>query len=146
MLATVPQVLRDRTLLRGDESVHEWLGRTGVEHRSAALYGAIDVANAPRRNYYGYLSILQALGDMLDTSVDLHAFPCAHELNLADHGSVGVELRYSAGALGLALVFENHPGDVLYSGAGGAGSIAMLAILTAIAVPACQDYVQRASE
>ena len=144
ILTTVPQVLRDRTALRGGATVSGWLSQTGVEQESAALFGAIDVANAPRRNYYSYLSILQALGDMLDTTVDLHAFPSVHELNLADHGSVGVELRYSDGTLGMVFVFENHPGDILYSGAGGAGSIAMLAVLTAIAVPAYQDYVERA--
>ncbi len=112
ILATVPQTLRDRIALIGEQDVADWLGRTGVAHDSAAVFGAIEIANAPRRNYYAYLTLLQAMGDALDTDVDLHSFPSAHELGLADHGSIGMEMHYGDGSLGLALVFENYPGDV----------------------------------
>ncbi|MEN1728079.1 MAG: hypothetical protein AAGJ52_06530, partial [Pseudomonadota bacterium] len=136
LLASVPQVLRDRITLAGEESVADWLSSTGVAHERAALFGAIEIDDAPRRNYYSYLTLLQALGDILETDVDLHAFPSAHELGMADQGSVGVEVHYADGTLGLGLLFENHPGDVIYSGAGGLTGIAVVGILAAIAIPA----------
>jgi len=144
-LATVPQTLRDRIALSGEQGVADWLGQTGVAHDSAAVFGAIEIANAPRRNYYAYLTLLQAMGDVLDINVNLHGFPSAHELELADHGSVGMEMHYSDGSLGLALVFENHPGDVIYSGTGGIAGMAMVGALAAIAIPAYQDYAERAT-
>ncbi|OAB60588.1 hypothetical protein AY599_13485 [Leptolyngbya valderiana BDU 20041] len=144
VLAAVPQILRDRLALAGETRVDEWLNGAGVDQSTAAVFSAIEVADAPMRNYYSYLTLLQALGDILDTEVDLNGFPSAHELGLADHGSVGMELRYSDGTLGLGLVFENHPGDVMYSGAGGLTGIALVGILAAIAIPAYQDYAERA--
>jgi hypothetical protein len=144
VLAAVPQILRDRLALAGETRVGDWLTGAGVNQPTAAVFGAIEVADAPMRNYYSYLTLLQALGDVLETEVDMNAFPSAHELGLADHGSVGMEIQYSDGTLGLALVFENHPGDVIYSGAGGLTGIAVVGILAAVAVPAYQDYAQRA--
>jgi hypothetical protein len=144
VLAAVPQILRDRLALAGETGVNDWLNGTGVDQSTAAVFGAIEVADAPMRNYYSYLTLLQALGDVFDTEVDLNGFPSAHEMGLADHGSVGMEIHYSEGTLGLGLVFENHPGDVLYSGAGGLAGIAVVGTLAAIAIPAYQDYAKRA--
>jgi hypothetical protein len=145
ILAAVPQVLRDRRTLSGEQNLSDWLDRTGVSHADAAAFGAIEIADAPRRNYYSYLTLLQALGDVFETPVDLHAFPSAQELGLAREGSIGIEMTWSSDTLGLGLIFENHPGDLMYSGAGGLGGIAMLGIVAAVAVPAYQDYVQRAA-
>jgi hypothetical protein len=143
ILAAVPQVLRDRLTLSGEQTAADWLANKGLTATSA--FGAIEVANAPRRNYYTYLALLQGLGDIFDTPIDLHAFPSAHELGLATRGGIGFEATWADGTVGLGLVFENHPGELLYSGAGGFGGVAMVAILAAIAIPAYQDYVDRAA-
>jgi len=145
ILAVVPQVLRDRIALGSEQSVAGWLDRTGVSHAGASAFAAIQVADAPRRNYYSYLTVLQAMGDVFNTPIDLHAFPSAHELDLPDHGSIGLEMTWSGDTIGLGLVFENHPGDLMFSGAGGLGGLTVVSILAAIAVPAYQDYVQRAA-
>jgi len=144
VLAAVPQILRDRLALAGETGVNDWLNGAGLNQGTAAVFAAIEVADAPMRNYYSYLTLLQALGDVLDTEIDLNGFPSAHELGLADHGSVGMEVQYADGAFGLGLVFENHPGDVIYSGAGGLTGIAVVGVLAAIAIPAYQDYAERA--
>ena len=145
ILAAVPQVLRDRITLSGDQTVADWLDGTGVSHQQASAFGPIEIADAPRRNYYSYLTLLQAMGDVLDMEIDLYGFPSAHDLGLPDHGSIGMEMTWSGDTLGLGLVFENHPGDMMYSGAGGFGGIAVVGVLAAIAIPAYQDYAKRAA-
>ncbi|AKS40842.1 pilin [Wenzhouxiangella marina] len=144
ILANVPQILHDRLAYPGDTSVGDWLARAGLNPGQATLFGAVRADGAPQRNYYAYLSTLQALGDMLDTQVDLSPFPSARSLELADAGTVGLELSYTEQTIELGLAFENHPGDLFYSGGGGMAGIAVAGMLAAIAIPAYQDYTKRA--
>lgn len=142
LVAAVPQVLMARLDHPGDMAVGEWLSASGVETGRAALFGALRTADAPRRNYYAYISALLSVADMLETEIDVTAFPTARELNLPETGTVGFALDYADGRLGASVAFENHPGDLLY--AGGMSGLATVGILLAVAVPAYQEYLTRA--
>lgn len=143
LVAAVPQVLMARLDHPGDTGVGDWLDGAGVDTRRAGLFGAMRIDDAPRRNYYTYISALLGVADMLEAEIDVNAFPTARELDLPEAGTVGFALDYARGRLGATLVFENHPGDLLYAG-GGLGTIAAAGILAAIAIPAYQDYTVRA--
>lgn len=145
LMAAVPQVLRARLDHPGNVAIGEWLAAAGVDTGRAGLFGALRVDDAPRRNYYAYISTLLGLADMLDTDIDINAFPTARELELPETGSVAFALDYSDGRLGATLAFDNHPGDLFYAGGGSLGSVAVLGILAAVAIPAYQDYTTRAA-
>lgn len=144
VIAAVPQVLQDRLAYPGDVSLETWLHEAGVDVDSAAAFAAMEVGAAPRRNYYAYIGSLLALGDILDHDLDVSDFPTARELDLPDKGTIGVRIDYAGDTLGAVITFENHPGDLLYAGAGGMGAIAVVGILAAVAIPAYQDYTVRA--
>lgn len=143
LISAVPQVLMARLAHPGDVSIDTWLAGAGVDTRRAGLFGALRVDEAPRRNYYTYIGWLLAAGDMLDADIDVTAFPTARELGLAETGTIGFGVDFADGRLGATLAFENHPVDLLYSGSGSFGGVAVVGILAAIAVPAYQDYVVR---
>jgi len=144
LIATVPQVLLARLDHPGDVVIGEWLANAGVGTERAGLFGALRIDDAPRRNYYAYISSLLGLADMLETEIDVSAFPTARELDLPGTGTIGFAVDYADGRLGATLAFENHPGDLLYAGGGSLGGVAALGILAAVAVPAYQDYTVRA--
>ncbi|QKK01528.1 MAG: pilin [Pseudomonadota bacterium] len=144
LIAAVPQVLMARLDHPGNVAVGQWLADAGMTTDRAALFGALGVDGAPRRNYYGYISSLLSLADMLDIRIDVADFPTARELALPEAGTVGFAIDYADGQLGVRLTFENHPGDLLYAGGGSLVGVAAVGILAAVAVPAYQDYQMRA--
>ena len=143
LFAAVPQVLMDRAAHPGDVGVVDWLAGAGVDPVTAALYLAASVEHAPRRNYYAYLGVLRMLADLVDAELDLETFPTARSLGLPESGKVGFSIEYADATLGMAIAFEDHPGDLLRGG-GGMVAVAGLGILAAVAIPAYQDYVLRA--
>lgn len=143
LIAAVPQVLMGRGEHPGDVSINDWLERAGVDAGRAALFGALKVDEAPRRNYYTYIGWLIALADIVDVQLDVTAFPTARALDLPESGTLGLGVDFTDGRLGATLAFENQPTDLLYAGGGSFGGVAVLGVLAAIAVPAYQDYVVR---
>ncbi|NBB92018.1 MAG: hypothetical protein GVY32_02495, partial [Gammaproteobacteria bacterium] len=144
LIASVPQVLLARLEHPGTSALGDWLEEAGVDTASAGLFGALRVDHAPRRNYYAYIGALLAIADMLETDIDVQAFPTARELDLPEAGTVGLAIDTVDGRLGATLAFENHPGDLFYAGGGSLAGIAVVGLLAAVAVPAYQDYAVRA--
>lgn len=144
IIAAVPQILQDRLAHPGDTSLRDWLAAAGLDTDAAAVFAALEIDAAPRRNYYAYIGSLLALGDILDHDLDVADFPTARELDLPDRGTVGLRVDYAGDTLGMVATFENHPGDVFYGGMGSMGALAVAGILAAVAVPAYQDYTVRA--
>ena len=143
LFAEVPQVLADRLRNPADQPLDQHLAGTGQSLDTAAVFASMRLPQAPRRNYYMYLSILQTLADLFDYPLDLASFPSARQLDLPQWGHGGGRLDFTGDSIGLALTFENHPGDLIY-GAGGIGMFAVAGVVAAIAIPAYQDYVSRA--
>lgn len=144
LIAAVPQVLMARLDHPGEVGVGQWLAAAGVNTERAGLFGALRIDDAPRRNYYTYISWLLGIADMLETEIDVSGFPTARELDLPERGTVGFGIDYADGRLGATLAFENHPGDLIYAGGGSLGGVAAIGILAAVAIPAYQDYTVRA--
>lgn len=143
LFAEVPQVLADRLRNPADQPLDEHLAGTGQPLETAALFASMRLPQAPRRNYYTYLSILQTLADLFDYPIDLARFPSARQLELPQWGHGGARLDFTGDSIGLALTFENHPGDLIY-GVGGIGMFAVAGVVAAVAIPAYQEYVARA--
>jgi hypothetical protein len=143
LIAAVPQVLMARAEFPGDVAIEDWLSGAGVDAERGALFGALTVDEAPRRNYHTYIGWLIALADIVDVEIDVTAFPTARELDLPDSGTLGFGVDFTDGRLGATLAFENQPADFFYAGGGSFGGVAVLGVIAAVAVPAYQDYLVR---
>jgi Tfp pilus assembly protein PilE len=145
----LPQVLVDRNLLLAQQdqqkSLSTWLDNTQKQDLSTsllALSGAID--NAPRRLYYTYINVIQLFADITDAEVDIFSLPSARQLTLADSGTLGIQLDSAVDSLGMEITFESTPADIILT-TQGIASVATVGTLAAVAIPAYQDYLFKAS-
>ncbi|MEH6444652.1 MAG: pilin [Oceanospirillaceae bacterium] len=144
IIAELPQVLLDRKVLLTDKLLSNWLATTQKQDLTAstlAVTGAIQ--DAPKRMYYMYLNLLQMLADITGAEIDTFSLPSARQLALAKTGSLGLQLDSNTENLSLELTFESTPADILMSSSG-AASLAGLGIISAVAIPAYQDYTFKA--
>jgi Tfp pilus assembly major pilin PilA len=146
VFASVPQLLVDRAASKPDTSLGDWLRDTQSGHGSGTLLGFGGTSkNAQRDMYYTYLSMLQALGDVLGKPVDLMPMPASNGLHLPVDGVYSASISVTKSRVGFSLSYEQSPAELVTNGAGGTyGTVAVVAILAAIAIPAYQDYVIRA--
>ncbi|MEM5530438.1 pilin [Gammaproteobacteria bacterium AS21] len=149
IVSDLPQVLVDRNLLLAQQdqqkSLSTWLDNTQKQDLSTsllALSGSID--NAPRRLYYTYINVIQLLADITDAEVDIFSLPSARQLTLADSGTLGIQLDSAVDSLGMEITFESTPADIILT-TQGIASVATVGTLAAVAIPAYQDYLFKAS-
>ncbi|WP_158884991.1 pilin [Rhodanobacter sp. L36] len=146
IFARVPQALADRGAAKLDTSLDAWL-KTQAWHGNESLFGFTTVSHDAQRDaYYGYLQVLQLLGDLSGEPTDLASMPAAHSLNLPRQGVIGMDLGATTDDLSLNITYEQQPLEMLTgsSGSGSMTTIAAVAIVAAVAIPAYQDYVIKA--
>ncbi len=145
VLASVPQILRDRAHTKQHVSIADWLART--QHESPAT-GVVTLSaslqDSPRRLYYGYLGLMEMIGDIAGVPVDLDQMPSAQQLGLPERGGVGLQAQVQGDDVALELSFDSNPVEVLAGGSNPMTTVAVVGILAAIAIPAYQDYTLRA--
>lgn len=140
VIAELPQVLADRQFSTEKTTLQTWL----KEGQSRDPAGTVAMATAvsddlQRDSYHGMIQVLQALGDVLRVEIDPYAFPNADELRLPEQGSIAARLGVAGDTLRLSLSYEDSPAELL-QGPGGIAAVASAGLLTAIAVPAFDDY------
>ena len=144
IMADLPQVLFDRQVLVKSKTLEQWLVEEQRQDLSSSTFAfSGNIRNAPRRLYYFYLNMLQAFGDLTHAQQDLFNLPSARQLHLADKGTYGAKLDSSADTLAFEMTFESSPADIALAGEGMA-TIATIGVLAAVAIPAYQEYTQRA--
>ena len=143
VIAELPQPLQDRARTKGGSNSGTYLGSNAQQDTTLLAIGKID--HLARRHYYSRLTWLQYLADVGGADINIAALPSAQMLDLPENGYLQAALGSDAQNLRLQLTFENslldpfqHTG--FYNSAAG---IATLGILSAIAIPAYQDYVER---
>ena len=141
-IASVPQVLLDRSAMRPRTDIGRWLRERQRIDADAAVFSASGTGRKlPKRLYAVYIEILQLLADLGETEIDVWSMPSAEQLGLPDIGTLGFTIKLGNPTLAAEFTFENNPGELL----GGVGGVAMLGIAAAIAIPAYQDYKVRAT-
>lgn len=141
VLASLPQILIDRQLAKQQVNLGQWYKETqrqDISGSTLAISGSIE--HAPRRIYYSYLEAMQFLADLSGTEIDTFSLPSAKQLTLAERGSLGFQLDSTEEAVALELSFESTPAD-LFLLAPAMATFSSFGLLSAIAIPAYQDYL-----
>jgi type II secretory pathway pseudopilin PulG len=142
LLSGVPQPLMDRLTLGADQSIAALLERAGTDG-NALVTMATSTRDVPRQAYHVWLSLLETLGDLAQSDLDLTQLPTATQLGLPRDTAMSVVLDASATRLNLELNYSTHPLEWL-SGTDAVTTVAVMGVLAAVAIPAYQDYELRA--
>lgn len=140
-IASVPQILMARIDREADFDVEPWLESEGQSSagRSMVLLGTFE--NLVQTNYHYYLQGMQLVGEVLDTDIDLMSFPPVYAAAIPNLSTIGLSATYQDQSMRLIYSYENHPLDAL---GGSMAKLSVVGILSAVAIPAYQDYVQQA--
>ena len=144
LITTLPQPLAARAKA-GDSApkLGDWLK---AEHHNldGVNYAYIqNQRNLSRDSYYEGLRRLQMYADLAGTPLDLSQLPDAGSANLPQQGTIALRLSGGGSNPTLSLDLQNGLDD-LANLANSTSAIATLGILSAIALPAYQDYTVRA--
>ena len=143
-VASVPQPLIDRIDAGAKTNLEEWLGNQQSMDMSRAVVAASGSSNKlPRRLYYIYIEMLQAVADISEAEFDIWSMPTAAQVGLPDKGALGFSINLGDPYLSMEFMFENNPLESIFSG--DMTSVAAMGVLAAIAIPAYQDYTIRAN-
>lgn len=140
VFASVPQVLMARVDLGSDFDVQPWLAATGDAGRSMMVLSHSE--DVVRKNYHYYLLGMQMLSDTVNADVNMMAFPPAHQRAWPETSTVSAAVDYQDQSIRIEFGYENHPVELIQ--ASPMAGVAMVGILSAVAIPAYQDYVERA--
>ena len=144
LITTLPQPLMARAKTGGsDATLGDWL-KTQHLNLDGVSYAYIqNQRNLSRDSYYAGLRRLHAYADLTGTSIDFSQLPDAGSANLPQQGIIALRLSGSGTNPTLSLDLQNGLDD-LANLANNSSAVATLGILSAIALPAYQDYTVRA--
>ncbi|HET9485492.1 MAG TPA: pilin [Xanthomonadales bacterium] len=143
ILADVPQTLMDYVAAKPEFDVGAWLAQSGLDVEHAVFAGVTRTRHAQRTVHAAYLSMLQSIGDLSGQPVDMYALPTAAQLGLPEDGTFAVQFSAWNDGAALEAHYAQSPLEAL-TGGSTIGTVAVLGVLAAIAVPAYQDYTIRA--
>ena len=142
LISDLPQPLLARKNLAADApTVARWLAAEHIDLADSAYAYIQNQRHLGRDSYYNGLKRLQTYADLAQTPLDLAALPDASQLPAS--GAIALRLRGDGKNPTLTLDLQNGIDDLLNL-ANGTATIASIGILSAIALPAYQDYTIRA--
>ncbi len=145
IFAEMPQPLMDRQRHLTRVSIQQWLKQEQHQDVQASVFMlSTTISKVPRRLYYTYLWTLNTVADLADVTIDLFALPTASELKLPKRGTHGMQIDWSDSLFSLELTFENNPLEFLLDM--DVGTMAVMGIAAAIAIPAYAGYIEAAAE
>lgn len=143
-IAGVPQTLLHHDRLNDKLPAARWLDNSQrVRGDNALLLVSGRGAGVPALMYDYTLVLLLLVGDLLERPVDLFALPAAGQIGIPASGGYSFKLESSQQRLGVELVYESNPSELLLAG-GAFTAVALLGVGAAVAIPAYQDYQVRA--
>jgi type II secretory pathway pseudopilin PulG len=143
--ASLPQLLMERIKHKKTDSIEQWQAARGLSLNDSLLSVSGQFDGGKANLYHDYLQFLTLLADSLNAEFDIFAFPTASELSMDDPGVASIQLDVSHTSLALELTYEKTPFDALImADTGGAVTLVMIGILSAVAIPAYNDYRLRA--
>ena len=142
LISDLPQPLLARKNLAADApTIADWLAKEHLDIQHSNYAYIQNQRHLSRDSYYNSLKRLQAYADLAQSPLDIMALPDASQLPAS--GAVALRLRGDGKNPTLTLDLQNGIDDLLNL-ANGTATIASIGILSAIALPAYQDYTIRA--
>ena len=142
LISDLPQPLLARKNLAADApTVARWLAAEHIDLGDSAYAYIQNQRHLGRDSYYNGLKRLQTYADLAQTPFDLAALPDASQLPAS--GAVALRLRGDGKNPTLTLDLQNGIDDLAALAGGGTATLATLGIVSAIALPAYQDYTIR---
>ena len=142
LISDLPQPLLARKNLAADApTVARWLAAEHIDLADSAYAYIQNQRHLGRDSYYNGLKRLQTYADLAQTPFDLAALPDASQLPAS--GAVALRLRGDGKNPTLTLDLQNGIDDLAALAGGGTATLATLGIVSAIALPAYQDYTIR---
>ncbi len=136
----IPQPLFGRKA--GNAPLGRWLAKTQQQDFSTSLIaGSMQARHHAKLGYHIYLSMLQNLSDLLGADIAIEDMPSARELKIPEIGAIGFSVDRMQSGVAFRLHYQNSPAELL--GSNGVTTVAVVAVLAAVAIPAYQDYILR---
>ncbi len=141
LISDLPQPLLARKNLAADApTIADWLAKEHLDIQHSNYAYIQNQRHLSRDSYYNSLKRLQAYADLAQSPLDIMALPDASQLPAS--GAVALHLHGDGKNPTLTLDLQNGADDLL-SMVGSSTTIATFGILSAIALPAYQDYTIR---
>lgn len=141
LISDLPQPLLARKNLAADApTIADWLAKEHLDIQNSSYAYIQNQRHLSRDSYYNSLKRLQAYADLAQSPLDIMALPDASQLPAS--GAVALRLQGDGKNPTLTLDLQNGVDDLL-SMAGSSTTIATFGILSAIALPAYDDYTIR---
>ncbi len=138
--AFIPQVLADRDNSKHKQSLSDWLAnQQGQNWNSSLLAYTAEVQDAPRSIYYFYLKLLEIMGNLTHTEVDLFTMPTAQQLNLPEKGQFSFALDADNDGFSVKFSYEYSVFENM-SYVDGYIALVYVGVVAAYAIPAYRDY------
>lgn len=144
ILANIPQTLIDRHYVKTKTPVKEWLAnQQKMDPDGSLLMVSMQNQGTAKKMYRMHLGLLNYLADFSGKPIDMFAFATPQEAKIPNDSRYGFKVASTEKYLSFELNYENNPYEFLLSG-GTFESVALLGILSSIALPAYDDYTVRA--
>jgi Tfp pilus assembly protein PilE len=143
LTSQIPQTLMDYRSAKTHTDLNQWLTKVQNVDAAQSLFAfTLKTHDTQRSAYAAYLGLLQALGDGAGAKLDMYTLPSADALQLPRQGLLGTQLHASADDIGLDLIYQQTPYEIV--GSSSFTSLAVAGMLAAVALPAYQDYTVKA--
>ncbi len=143
IFASIPQPLMERLDKGAKVDLATWIAKNQGQNIDNALFAASGTFDDLSRSaYHTYIELLLLASELVDSKMDVMAFPSANKLAFANEGTLGLQIDSTDNLFAMELTFEQGPLDLLHA-AGSMQVFAVGGILAAVAIPAYQDYVDR---
>ena len=141
--AFIPQVLADRDNSNNKQSLSDWLtNQQGQNWNSSLLAYTTEVRDAPRSIYYFYLKMLEVIGNLTHSEVDLFTMPTAQQLDLPKKGQFSFALDADNEGFSVKFSYEYSVFENM-SYVDGYIALVYVGVVAAYAIPAYRDYTLR---
>ncbi len=140
ILSNIPQTLIDRHYAEAKTPANEWLKKQQrLDPNGSLMMMSVRNNGTADKMYRMHLGLINTLADFTGKPIDMFALATPREAKLPLHSSYGFKITSSETQLAFELNYESNPFEFLFAG-GAYEGIAVLGILSAIAVPAYDDY------
>jgi len=130
----------DRHYIQTQTPANQWLEKQQrMKPEGSLMMVSIRNQGTAEKMYRIHLNAINTAADFVGKPIDLFALATPHEANIPKESTYGFKVTSSPTQLAFELNYESNPFEFILSG-GVYESMAVIGVLSAVAVPAYDDY------